>query len=504
MPLNCRIAALSVVAASCFASASTPTVVREINPGTDSSSDESAPAPFAVLDGVAYFRANDGTSGFELWRSDGTAAGTYLVKDIRVGMGWGFPTNIAVVNGKLFFNAFDSTNGTGSQVWTSDGTAAGTIKLGDTYPTLPASPFSDLPTGFTALNNNTVVFTAPSTNGVELYKTDGTPGSVTLVKDIHPGATDSYPTGLTKFGNKLYFTADEEYELIDGFAVFNRELYATDGTAAGTSRVADINPGIAPSRPSQYTPLGDWLYFTATTEAHGVELFSTDGTAAGTTLAVDLNPGGDGSGPQNLRTYNGRLLFTAYTPASGEELFSSDGTAAGTRLVRDINPGGDSFANGFVDFQGKVYFQATSDALGSELWTSDGTEAGTSLVVDLFAGADGSAPSSLTAVGDRLFFVTVLTDFDTFMVTTQLWMTDGTAAGTELVYTEPGQSWGYSINNLTALNDTTLLFNAPTAVDADGMSINSELLSVTVPEPGGFAVLGVATLGLTRRRRRRA
>jgi ELWxxDGT repeat protein len=98
--------AISALAFDQSASAQTsPVVVRlvkDINPGAGSD-----PAGFVILNGVAYFRADDGIHGFELWRSDGTRTGTQLVSDLNPGGINGFPDNIAVVNGHLYFTAFN-------------------------------------------------------------------------------------------------------------------------------------------------------------------------------------------------------------------------------------------------------------------------------------------------------------------------------------------------------------------------------------------------------------
>ncbi len=56
-----------------------------------------------------------------------------------------------------------------------------------------------------------------------------------------------------------------------------------------------------------------------------------------------------------------------------------------------------------------------------------------------------SGPQSFTAAGGRLFFVAIVPDDANYTVRTQLWMTDGTTAGTRIIYQEPGVSYGYSI-----------------------------------------------------------
>jgi len=126
-------------------------MVRDINPGVSNSS----PADLAEIDGIHYFRANDGTNGIELWKSDGTPGGTVMVKDINPGAAGSAPASLTEVSGKLFFRADDGT--AGSELWRSDGTADGTV----------------------------------------------------MVKDINPGTTGSTPQYLTDVGGVLYFQAGE-------------------------------------------------------------------------------------------------------------------------------------------------------------------------------------------------------------------------------------------------------------------------------------------------------
>ena len=46
----------------------------------------SMPGYFTAVGDLFFFTANDGIHGYELWRSDGTEAGTVMVKDLRPGM----------------------------------------------------------------------------------------------------------------------------------------------------------------------------------------------------------------------------------------------------------------------------------------------------------------------------------------------------------------------------------------------------------------------------------
>ena len=95
----------------------------------------------------------------------------------------------------------------------------------------------------------------------------------------------------------------------------------------------------------------------------------------------------------------------------GNELFVGDGTVGGTQLVADLYSGKDNDGNSnssypsyLVEFKGKLYFTANDGKHGNELFVSDGTGSGTQLLADLNPGEDGSYASNLTVVGDELFF----------------------------------------------------------------------------------------------------
>jgi ELWxxDGT repeat protein len=93
------------------------------------------------VSGTVYFRANDGSSGYELWKSDGTGAGTVRVKDILRGSGTSSPSDLTNVGGTLYFTADDGSSG--FELWKSDGTETGTVLVEDlTGDSLSAGPRS--------------------------------------------------------------------------------------------------------------------------------------------------------------------------------------------------------------------------------------------------------------------------------------------------------------------------------------------------------------------------
>ena len=138
--------------------------------------------------GIAYFLANDGTHSRELWKSDGTDAGTSLVKDINPGGGDSNIVSMTDVGGTLYFAADDGTHG--HELWKSDGTEAGTTMVADINS---GSSDSVAPEKFANLGGTVYFGANDGTHGVELWKSDGTEAGTTLVKNISPFGLDSEP-----------------------------------------------------------------------------------------------------------------------------------------------------------------------------------------------------------------------------------------------------------------------------------------------------------------------
>ncbi|MEA2600557.1 MAG: hypothetical protein QOF89_1549 [Acidobacteriota bacterium] len=406
------------------------------------------------------FIHDDGIHGLELWRTDGTAAGTALVKDVCPGDCWAMIHAFAVSNGVLYFGADDGVHG--QELWKSDGTAAGTSLVADVDPGL-ASGFRSV---FVA--GGRVYLTADDgVHGVELWTTDGTAAGTVLVKDINPGPAGSLPRLWLDTGGNLLLNADD--------GVHGQEPWTSDGTAAGTTLLADVNPGAGSSSPAFSSAWedaavlpGGRFVFHANDGSHGEELWISDGTPANTALLKDANPGFDGSAPFNLVPFAGRVLFRASDDTHGMELWATDGTTAGTVLVKDVAPG--PFGSAplqLTPFGGQVYFEADDSTTGRELWKTDGTAAGTVLVKDLNPGAAGGFTFifryQITVLGSALCFFA-----DDGVHGPELWKSDGTAAGTALVRDiYPGNIGGFALGFAgMATLDGRLFFDA---IAADGI-----------------------------------
>jgi trimeric autotransporter adhesin len=403
MTRRLMLAALALVV---MAPAPVPFARMVIDINTTVSGANSFPSNLTELDGIAYFGADDGANGSELWRSDGTTDGTWLVQDIYPASASN-PGPFAKVGGVLVFPASDPR---GRHVWRSDGTAAGTALLKE----FVTSPFSLVSVGGVAF------FAADAGGtGAELWKTAGTQ----IVKDVNPGVASSFPGSFTAALGKLFFQAS------DGPS--GNELWSSDGTEGGTARIRDINPGAAASNPSAITVVGGTMFLSAAS-SHGRELWITDDTEAGTVEVRDINTGAGSGASSTLFPFGKSVLFVGDDGVNGSELWRSDGTARGTQMVKDILPGAASASIGPMTLLGNaVFFRACSGPSSlndCELWKTDGTGSGTVRVKDINPGVANSLPDGLTAVGGTLFFSAVVTEGTTLQ--RRLWKSDGTEAGT--------------------------------------------------------------------------
>jgi ELWxxDGT repeat protein len=154
----------------------------------------------AALGSTFFFQAGAGADK-ELWVSDGTAAGTHRVKDIRSGPGGSEPRGLTAAGGRLFFSADDGAHG--RELWVSDGTEAGTFLVGDLLP----GAGSSLPRELAAVGNAVIFSATDGTGGVEPWASDGT--WLRFLGDLAPGALPSSPARFTPVGDRIYFAAND-------------------------------------------------------------------------------------------------------------------------------------------------------------------------------------------------------------------------------------------------------------------------------------------------------
>ncbi len=410
------------------------------------------PGLLVEMEGILYFSADDGIHGWEPWRSDGTVAGTYLVKDVREehcesdGQGgeicnnygslivicWGavlnnncFYPEMVAGNEKIFFTGFfNEENGdmSSTTLFVSDGTETGT-SIAHFHWVWDTSYSSDQGWGedvagvnqLIAIPSNQflpdrVVYTTlevfggecdgchPPT-GRELWITDGTETGTTMLANIQPEDEEWVYQGTT------YCCADFQggeprHLLKKGNTIwfsantteYGRELYrySLAGIGGGLFLVEDIIEGEESSNPMDMTSGSDGVYFSALEDSTGRELYHSRCDAFTTGIVKDINPGNNSSEPLFFTKFGDKVFFTADDGTNGRELWISDRTETGTFMVKNIhtNGSGDPYQLHVLD--GVLYFTAETEEYGRELWKSDGTAAGTMMVKDINPGNNSS------------------------------------------------------------------------------------------------------------------
>ena len=501
-------------------------LVRDINPQAEpATSNPTALQPFGQ---ALILIADDGAHGRELWRSDGTAAGTILLADAvpRDLRDRNEPRPLTTLGDRLYFGAGKAAD---APLWQTDGTPRGTRRVAAGPPYAPRAA--------TEWNGISYYFDDDGEQvGFDLWRSDGTPDGTYLVAELADADTDTRPVGLA---NHIYFFA--------GDAQHGMELWRSDGTAAGTGIVRDLAPGpqsgwpgpgsaeivandeylafiartgegrplriwrsdgtragtvpLSPptlSEPTMLTVLGMQVFFVAHDAPHGYELWRSNGTMRGTAVVADIEPGAAGTGFGQLLAAGNRLLFIAWTEAYGGELWQSDGTAPGTRLVLDVRPGAaDAVCRESerpIALAAHGVVMAADDGVhGCEPWLID-VDRGTGTVVDLLA-SGASDPRGLSTVGDAVLFAAAGTPGDR-----ELWRSDGTVEGTYLVRdirlrtasSYPGE-FVVTGSRVVFTADDGLHGREPWA--SDGTAPGTVLIRDFLPGPTGVLWLGSAPVG---------
>ena len=402
----------------------------------------------ADVDGVLFFAGRDSEHGQELWRSDGTVAGTYLVKDINPGAGSSFPRRLNAAGDKLFFFASDLEGG--FRLWTSDGTAGGTRPVA----TIEDGREESLTREPVAAGGKLFIQATkgqPETS--RLWCSDGTAEGTRILPFPEDTAEGLYYSTPMVVGD-------------DYFLLLGAELWCSDGTPDGTKpvvpygengfyawnavqagdriylqgdslRVFDpksgkaVSPEFWDARMEGFVTYsarasGDLLLFDGARDDESWETWVTDGTAKGTSLLYQSGMRGEfpwwGEGIE----VRGRHLMQAETYKTGAELWISNGTRKGTKLLCNLAPGQNSSRpSKFTKVGNRAFFEAWTPHNGTELWMSSGTAMSTDLLADLHRGEESSEPDELTASGDLLFWTA-----DDGNSGRQLWRSKGTRKST--------------------------------------------------------------------------
>ncbi|WP_339660281.1 T9SS type A sorting domain-containing protein [uncultured Polaribacter sp.] len=389
-------------------------LVKDINPGFQSSN----PFDFYLVNNKLFFKAYTLEKGYELWVTDGKETGTKIVKDIN-------PTGDAFVNdgrayvrigefsqfnNELYFYADNGTNG--MEPWKSDGTEAGTIMLKDINSGANPSfrPALDVRPKFVPYNNEMYFFavktgTENSATKTEMWKTNGTSSGTILVSPVNSLAKEGtfYTSNLFTFNNLLYFNAEGRFTR-------KRNLIKTDGTTAGTKIVTELKSN------TEVYPLKNKIYYLFDDrQGAGEEIWAID-KDDNTALVKDIVEGSQGINPTNFYIHNDCLYFAIRNKTYQTELWRLSDTTepkflyskefeTGTSSIDDyfgfVSNGNKLFINtrhyGNSDFIYRMYFVENTGILTPVLSINN---------ADVSYGTESGGLQSLSAFIDNNYYFT--------------------------------------------------------------------------------------------------
>lgn len=501
----------------------------DLRPGPLSSS----PSNFVGWSGEIWFLATDGSDDRELWRTDGTLAGTRLAEDLTAGGSSAADSDDAflqVAGGRLFVG----TAGPSDRLFVKDAP--------DAMPELLADfGAGGLDPAQAAEVGGLLVFSADDgASGLEPWVSDGTLAGTVRLVDLEAGVAGSAPEFHGVEGGRLWFSAT--------LSGVGNEVFTTDGTSPGTALVAEIIPGMAGAFDvaDVWPEAGRAWALVSSTQGLDERLFELDPTAGQASFLLNLtNASGGLSFLEGVRSA-GQLVLVLDPPAftQAEEVWVSDGTFAGTlpaandlewalgssstlligetpagvlfrgndaeigaephivsagvpgySLVADLRFEAETLDSNPSDvrrFRDGVLFRATDPAVGTELFFSDGTEAGTRLLLDYVPGTSFTAYRFLGELdGQFLFLVSAAGQ----QSQSRLYRTDGTPAGTIELALVPDDFQGEEV---TFLLDGALLFGAADALwRTDGTPAGTWIVYSGLGDPirSGAALDEVALFG---------
>ena len=281
-------------------------LVKAIGPPTINHGGTYGPQKIVTSENYLYFTVKPSWNIVELWRGDGTDAGTVKIKAFE-------EINDLTTVGD---NVFLSVNGL-HDLWFSDGTPEGTKEI-TSVPFIQQSNYNN--TGMVALKDKLVFVASTFKSGTEIWVSDGTAEGTYQIKDIYEGEQNGADSNLGVFDHTIlndiiYFSAND--------GIHGNELWRTDGTTEGTYLVKDINDDKY-SYPSYFTNDSERVYFSAFTSQNGQELWTSDGTDFGTYQLFDLKEGVFSSDPTSINFIEDYVYFHAVTDTEGKQLWRYD------------------------------------------------------------------------------------------------------------------------------------------------------------------------------------
>lgn len=371
------------------------------------------------MDSVWYF---NGISelGAELWRTDGTMAGTYLVKDLNIGSeGSVFKEMIA--SDSLIFFIIRFANSKMDKLYKSDGTSEGTIEINVNPNNESIFSLSQL-----AVSDNALYVKRSSILTADLLKIKGNFQSVLtntfnwtnlstlafsdslLICPSRPYLSIIWPDTIIRLSNFVLNNYDIFYsKLGNNIVLFDlANLYLSNGTNEGTTLIkkTHIDTFHQPDRFLNMYSTGKEVYLfllDLKTNVPILKVWRTDGTADGTYIVVEIPIEGLVQGTFKVTHTNSLVLFSIEKVNLKNEFYIIKDNKV-SLLIKSENSS--ISLSEFVVLNNKIYFTYNRNDIGTELYVTDGTQEGTFLVEEIEKGTLSSKIQYLMPFKNNLIF----------------------------------------------------------------------------------------------------
>lgn len=401
------------------------------------------------------FTANDSFHGTELFKADASTHQYSLMKDIYPGGYSSSIYNMVKYNDKVYFLA--RTLDYGYELWVSDGTTGGTKIVKDIYEGSGSSSISNIAVAF-----DKIVFGASDlSKDKELWSSEGTEATTNVFIDVNTSpeggmytsapvilvgenyvirpndntvwVSDKTNSGTVSTGYNANYLSTS-YQIIDGYLYFitldsdtsTYKIIKTDGTELGTEEIDEFYT-MVPSVSSQAD--GKYIVYGKKTNSDDFSFYVTDGTTG--SAKELLTSGGDTiTNIYSIVPFGEKAIISAFIAGDSLStmkgcLYMTDGTQAGTEMIYEATDPNFTYPANLTVSGDLAYFSANTADYGIELWATDGTTSGTQLVKDITEGVESSTLSDFVDVNGTLYFT--VKDSAGYE---NLWKSDGTAEGT--------------------------------------------------------------------------
>jgi len=402
---------------------------------------------------------NDG--GSELFRYDDTTVS--LFADINV-PGHSYPADLYNVNDDYFlFTAYNDASG--RELYASDGLSTWQVK--DIQP----GTESGMENGgndyfqYVVLNNKVYFFAREDGNGFDLWRTDGTSAGTEKVAELN-----EFNLGIKGFiivfNNEIYFTMSVGGE---------SEMYKYEDVTNSVTKVFEVNMS-GSSTPSQYSIINNHLFFVANNVTNEREWYYTDGIASPTMINLNETLS---TNPNQTIVYDDKIYFVGAVGVSNIRnpytvFYNPVSTNFETTLLKNFTQsslnGTVIGANGFfIPFNESVYFAARESGIDNNLWQlykTDGTAAGTEKAVNITTthtgGLSENELKSMIVYNGKLFFEMSATPFGD----AQLWVTDGTLSNLSRLTDDGASKMRKAYLKNAIINNNTLIVRGFSSINA--------------------------------------